>query len=197
MPVPNNNKTARVALRVSRDTRDFINTFHMARTDNAVLTAADLTNMGGVVADWWLNSYRTAVPAAVVGQDIVATKQDPGDPQQITTYIAAPGSRAGTILPADVTAAVSWRTGLAGRKQRGRFYDFGMAQGDNNSNDSMTGGYIALLTSAGQYLLNHLATAGLKLIIFHRSTDTYTDVVGLIVDQLIDSMRRRLAGRGI
>lgn len=197
MPPPNNGRTARVALRAARDTRDFINTFHFARTDNAVLGAADLANIGTVVADWWLNSYRTAFPNVVVGQDITTTKQDPSDPLQNITYIAAPGSRAGTILPGDVTAAVSWRTGLAGRKFRGRFYDFGMSQGDNNSNDSMTGGYIAILTAIGQYLINHAATAAIKLIIFHRSDNTYTDVTSLVVDQLIDSMRRRLAGRGV
>lgn len=197
MAAPNNPSTARVALRAARDTRDFINTFHVARTDNAALSAADLANIGSMFADWWLNSYRSAFTNALVGQDITTTKQDPSDPLQNITYIAAPGTRAGTILPGDVTAAVSWRTGLAGRKYRGRFYDFGMAFGDANSNDTMTGGYIAILEAIGQYLLNHAVTAALKLIVFHRLTNTYTDINTVVTDQLVDSMRRRLAGRGM
>jgi hypothetical protein len=198
MPPPNNPATGRVALTVDRDTRKYINTLHLARTDNATITAADLLNMANVVADWWQNSYRHAVKLQIVGEQVVATKQDPSDPLQTTVYINGPGDYAsGGIQPGDVTAAVSWRTGLAGRKYRGRFYDFGVPSDASNTNDTMTGVYLALLTSVGQYLLNHLATAGLKAIVFHRSDNSYTSITSLIVDQLIDSMRNRLAGRGI
>jgi hypothetical protein len=198
MPPPNNPSTARVALAVTRDTREYINTLHLARVDNAVLGSGDLSNMANVVADWWQNSYKTVVRPNIVGLQVVATKQDPADPLQATVYINAPGSwGTGTVLPGDVSAAVSWRTGLAGRKYRGRFFDFGVPSDAANINDSMTGAYIAALTAIAQYLLNHLLSANLKLVIFHKSDNTYTAVLGLIVDQLIDSMRRRLAGRGI
>jgi hypothetical protein len=170
----------------------------MKRADGAVLGSADLIAMGAVVADWWLNSYRHACHSQIVGDNIVATKQDPSNPLQETTYIAAPGDYAGgNVTPGDVTAAVSWRSGLAGRKYRGRFYDFEVPSNAINSNDTMTGAYLLLLQAAGAYLLNHLATANLQLIVYHRSTDTFTTLIGVIVDQLVDSMRRRLAGRGI
>jgi len=198
VPPPNNPAVARVALTVLRDTRKFVNTFHMSRSDGAVLGAADLVNMGAVIADWWLNSYRTAVPSNIVGSDIVATKLDPSDPLQNTTYIAAPGNYAGgTVSPGDVSGAVSWRTGLAGRKYRGRFYDFAPPQQVINTNDTFSGGYISLLSTVGSYLLTHLATAALKGVIFHRSDNTATTITNVIVDQLVDSMRNRLAGRGI
>ena len=198
MPTPPNNPSvARVALRVQRDTRDFINTFHVRRGDAAALSAADLVAIGGVFADWWLNSYRLAVPNNIVGQDITVTKLDPSDPLQNTTFIAAPGTGGATAYPADVTAAVSWRTGLAGRKYRGRFYDFSIVQGNANQNDTMVGTLISALTAVGQYLLNHYTSAALKGVVFHRPTDTYTDISTVIVDQLVDSMRNRLAGRGI
>jgi hypothetical protein len=154
--------------------------------------------MAAVVADWWQQSYRHGCKLQIVGEQVVATKQDPGDPLQTTVFINGPGDYAsGGVQPGDVTAAVSWRTGLAGRKFRGRFYDFGVPSDANNANDTMTGAYLTLLSSIGQYLLNHLATAGLKAVVFHRSDDTFTTITALIVDQLVDSMRNRLAGRGI
>jgi hypothetical protein len=154
--------------------------------------------MAIVIGDWWNNSYRHGVKLQIVGESVTATKQDPADPIQQLLTISLPGDYAsGNVQPGDVTAALSWRTGLAGRKYRGRFYDFGVPSDANNANDTMTGTYITLLTAIGQYLLNHLATAGLKAIIFHRGDNTFTTITALVVDQLIDSMRNRLAGRGI
>jgi hypothetical protein len=168
------------------------------RSDNAVLGVADLANINAVFADWWLNSYRNAVKNVIVGESITATKLDPAAPIQDVLAIAAPGAYAsGNPLPADVSAAISWRTGLAGRKFRGRMFDYGVPSDAANVNDTMTGSYITNLTTVGNYLLTHLATAGLKAVIFHRTGNTYTPIVGLVVDQLIDSMRNRLAGRGI
>jgi hypothetical protein len=198
MPTPNDPATARIALEVIRDVRTFINTFHCARSDNAPLNLGDLQNMNAVFADWWLNSYRHAVKANIVGSSITATKQDPANPIQDTVFLAAPGDYAsGVVQPGDVTAAVSWRTGLAGRKYRGRFYDFGVPSDAFQVNDAMTGSYITLLTSVGNYLLTHLAAASLKPVIFHRASNTHTTITGLVVDQLLDAMRRRLASRGI
>jgi hypothetical protein len=149
-------------------------------------------------ASWWLNFYRHAVKSVIVGEQIVATKLDPAAPIQDTLPIAAPGDYStGNATAADVSAAVSWRTGLAGRKFRGRFYDFGVPTDGFTTFDTMTGAYITQLTSIGSALITALAAAGLKLVIFHRISNTYTPVVGLVVDQLVDSMRTRLAGRGI
>ena len=198
MAPPNAPSTARVALTVDRDTRKFVNTFHLERLDNGVLGALDLATMVAVLKDWWEQSYRHAVKLQIVGESVVATKQDPFDPLQATVLTNLPGDYAsGGIQPGDVTAAVSWRTGYAGRKFRGRFFDFGVPSDANNTNDTMTGTYITLLTSFASYLLNHLATAGLKAIIFHKADNTNTTISAIVVDQLVDSMRNRLAGRGM
>lgn len=197
MASPNNPRTARVALRVQRDVRDFINTFHFARSDDGVLTSADLVSIANLVANWWLNNYRVSQPSQIIGQDVTVTKQDPSDPLQYVAYLASAGTAGSAILPADATAAVSWRTGLAGRKFRGRFYVYSLGTGAANSNDTLVGGTIAAFTAVGQALLTQAATAGLKAVVFHKADDTYTPITSIIVDQLIDAMRNRLAGRGI
>jgi hypothetical protein len=198
MPGPNNPATARVVLIVQRDTRKFLNVLNMARSDGADLTSADLISMANVVADWWLNSYRHTCSSAIVGDSVIASKQDPDDPLQETVYLASPGDLVGgTLDPADVSGAISWRTGFAGRKYRGRFYHFQPDGNRINANDTFQGSLISSFTSVGNYLLSHAATASLRAIVFHRSTNTYTPILTVIMDQLVDSMRRRLAGRGI
>lgn len=198
MPPPNNPRTARIALIVDRDTRKFINTLHMARGDDGILALPDLTSMANVVADWWQNSYRHSCIPAVVGEQVTATKQDPSNPLQAVAFINGPGDVVSPVTePGNVTAAVSWRTGLAGRKYRGRFYHVGFDGDQRNSNDTIQGAYLALLGTLAQYLLNHAATAALKLIIYHKVGDTYTDINTVITDQNLDSQRRRLPARGI
>lgn len=198
MPAPNNPAVAKVALQVIRDSRHFVNTFHVSRSDNAPLSVGDLASINAVFADWWAASYRTVCRNVIVGESVTSTKLDPSNPLQDTVSLAAAGTyAAGGTLPADVSAAVSWRTGLAGRKYRGRFYDFSVPSDAANLNDTLTGAYLTALTSVGSYLLNHLVTAGLKAVIFHRGDNTSTAITSIIVDQLIDSMRNRLAGRGI
>jgi hypothetical protein len=197
MPPPNAPTTARVVLTVTKDVRQFINVTHMRRGDHAVLNAADVLAMANVIADWWQNSYRHSCSPGVVGLSVVATKQDPGDPQQATVYINGPGDQPGFAdEAANVTGAISWRTGLAGRKYRGRFYHFGPNGGQRNANDSFTGSWLTLATGVANYLIAHAISAAMEVIIFHRGDNTATTVNQTIVDQLVDSQRRRLAGRG-
>lgn len=198
MPPPNNPSVARVALTVQRDTRSFVNVFHMMRTDDAELTSADLVRMATEVADWWQNTYRATVITNVVGESAVATKLDPTDPLQETVFFGGAGTvPTSQAEPGNVTAAFSWRTGFAGRKFRGRNYHVGIDGDQINANDTIVGGYIAVLSAAAAQFLVSLAAESLKLVVFHRSDDSATDITGFVVDQLVDSMRTRLAGRGM
>lgn len=193
-----NPSTARVVLTVTRDTRKFLNVLHMSRLDGAELNSADLLNIANVIADWWQNSYRLTCRPELVGESVVATKNDPSDPIQQTVYINGPGTLGGAGLdPGNVTAAISWRTGFAGRKYRGRFFHFGPNGLGINANDTFQGSTLASFTAVGNYLLSHALTAALKVIIFHRASNTFTPVGETIVDQLVDSQHRRLASRGI
>jgi len=198
MPVPDNPAVARVVLNVQRDVRKFANVWHMMRTDGAVLTSPDLQAMAQTVADWWTNNYRTTVIVPIVSESAIATKLDPDDPLQEQVFFAAAGSTpTSQSEPGNVTAAMSWRTGLAGRKYRGRTYHVGIDGDQINQNDTLTGIYLAVLSAAAAQFLVLLAAESLKLVVFHRVDDTTTDITGVVIDQLVDSMRSRLAGRGL
>lgn len=198
MPPPNNPSAARVALEVDRDTRKFVNTFHVARTDDAALSLTDLTNIANVFANWWANNYRSVNRPEITGDNVVATKLDPAAPLQVTVGAIGAGTHTtGSISPGNVSLAVSWRTNLAGRKFRGRFYDFSIPDDVRTTDDKVNGAYSTVLLNIAAALLNQLATAGLKAVIYHRATDTYTTIAGVVIEALIDSMRNRLAARGI
>lgn len=193
----NNPSVARVVLNVVRDTRHFVNTFHATRLDEAELNAADLESIGNVFADWWNNTYNQRCMPNIVGQSVVVTKLDPSDPLQDESILVTGGSYgAGTIEPADATLSVSWRTGLAGRKHRGRFYIFSLSSAYTTSLDTITGGEASLLLGAANDLIVRMAAASKQLVVFHRSDDTFTPIVSALVETNIDSQRKRLPGRG-
>lgn len=195
---PDNPTVARAVLNVQRDTRAFANVLHLRRFDGAVLNLADLQTMATTLETWWTTDYRASVVPNVTSENVTVTKLDPDDPIQWTDTFAQPGTApTPEAEPGNVTAAFSWRTGLAGRKHRGRSYHVGVDGDQINTNDTFTGGYLAILTAVAAQLLSRLTIAGLSLVIFHRIDNTFTTVTSVVVDQLVDSMRTRLAGRGV
>jgi len=194
---PNNPTVARAALVVARDTRHFVNTFHVGRKDNAILNDVDLEDIAVAFATWWNTNYRALVKANIVGESITVTKLDPSDPIQFFGPVVGAGTWGpGTVSPADVTLAMAWKTGLAGRKFRGRFYNFGVPSDQVTSIDTIVGGYQATCLAVCNALLLLLDTAGFELVIFHRADDTKTTVTSASIEGLVDSQRNRLAGRG-
>jgi hypothetical protein len=192
-----NPNVASVSLVTSRDGREGINTFHVTKSPPASLTLTDLQNIAGIFHDWWTNSYKLYVGNNVGLDEIRVRKLDTSDPLM---YDEAVSHEAGTqtppIEPANVTAAISWRTGLAGRKQRGRFYALGTPTGGVTSTDLLTSAFEAAYALVGANLIGRLFTGFFDLVIAHRSSSTFTKVLTCVVEGIIDSQRRRLPGRG-
>lgn len=63
----------------------------------------------------------------------------------ISALIGTPGTGGGTPLPTDVCGAITWRTGVAGRRFRGRSYVPFPASTDMDADGSPTAGYITRL----------------------------------------------------
>jgi len=197
MPPPDNPAVARAVLNVQRDTRSFANVFHVMRQDEAVLTLGDLLDIANAIEAWWTTNYRTSVVNLVSSVSAVVTKLDPDDPLQHTQAFTFPGTVGSPeVEPANVTAVLSWRTGLAGRKHRGRTYHVGVDGDQLNTTDTIQGGYMAQLLAVATAFLVQLGVESMKAVVFHRSDNTKTDITSAVVDQLVDSMRTRLAGRG-
>lgn len=196
MPPPNNPSVCRVAMVFSRDTRQFVNTFHIQRS--AVWTNAAMMAAAQIFSDWWNTSYKNISWLGVSLTQVQVRLYDPTNPlaYDLTLTTPIPGSINTPPATANATLAASWRTGLAGRKHRGRFYTVGLTEANAADNDTVTSPYVLALGNAAVALLNALAAQTIGAVIFHRNTNTTTLIITTIIESLIDSQRRRLAGRG-
>lgn len=199
MPIPNNPAVARVVLRFLRDERILENVIHVVKAAGGVLGLSDLTAFATGVYDWWHDFGQTWTGTYQTLQDITATKLDPTDPLQFTRLVGEAGTNAvGTEGPASMTAAISARTGKAGRKYRGRLYFPDVHLQDRNANDTLTStALVSLVNLVGQldWHLTLTTPAGQR-VIFHRGDNLFTPITTETSDNNLDSQRRRLPGRG-
>jgi hypothetical protein len=193
-----------VTLVFQRDSRLFVNTFHV---DNAA--GWDLTSMGNLATafhTWYTSYYKVLLPTYVALSLIEIRKLDPAAPLAVDVPVSPPeaGTRTTSgVVPADATATISWRSGLAGRAYRGRDYVPGITLGDITGTDLIASALQVLMSTAAAQLINAMAASFWKLGIFHRPLltpkpldNTITQITSYVISNLIDSQRDRLAARG-
>lgn len=164
-----------------------------------------MNTVAGIFHTWWSNYYKAAVPAVVSLTQVSLRLLDPSNPLAVDQPVspAEPGTRTGTAASGNVTLTTSWRTGLAGRLYRGRIYVPALSESDVFTNDTVVSAEIALLAIAAAQLISQLATNATPLVIFHRPhlpphvhDNTATVVTSYVLENIVDSQRRRLPGRG-
>lgn len=121
------------------------------------------------------------------------------------------GSRASQSAPDNVTIAIKWVTGRAGRSYRGRTYHIGLCY-DQVASDSLVAGQPAAFTDAYGNLITRmsgldftgtgLTAAALSVVSasHNKAARVTADVTpitaAVLADPFTDSQRRRLRGRG-
>lgn len=202
VPPPDNPQVCKVTLVMKRDQRQFLNTFHVDKATD--WTLPEMITLANDFGTWWQNSYRQAIPDDIALTQVQVRKYDPTAPLGFDLEVnpAIAGALPGEVLPGNVTSTVSWRTGLAGRRFRGRIYIPGLNEGNVDSQDLISSTIVNLLSSAAISLISSALTNG-KLTIFHAPKEvptpfdnTSTDVLTSVVENIVDSQRRRLPGRG-
>ena len=108
----------------------------------------------------------------------------------------------GAAMPGNVTLAVKWNTGLAGRSFRGRTYHIGLYD------DAVTGNFIIPGVHTGLFNIYNAipyldAPTFPKLVVVSKYTNNNprpagirTPIIGATINDAIDSQRRRLPERG-
>lgn len=179
----------------SSDNQDVVNVLHYKYPGSAPNSSTLLT---------FVDAWRTAHQAnymALHGAGYTFTEIK-------ATDIAAPGGafavRAitpGTVgtsgaqmLPNNVAIAISWRTGLTGRSNRGRSFIGGLHSGDV-ANNTASGPFLADLTAFATQLVATLIT-GYDFGVASHKDNAIKIVTGFILEAIMDSMRRRLPQRG-
>jgi len=107
------------------------------------------------------------------------------------------GTKSGDATPANVAAVVSWRTGLAGRRARGRTYFPGWTDGDFNGS-TLTSANVSALGTLAQSMITYAGPIGtaVDFSVLSLVDDVLRPINGYAIDAVADSQRRRLPGRG-
>lgn len=169
-------------------------------------TAADMNRIGAKIEDWlrtdWDNGSSSLTTVSVISMTDAGV--DGGVGVERVPATALTGSVGQPPLPANVTFAVKWNTGLTGRSHRGRTFHVGMTADMvlfNQINPSQRAMYLAMYTA----LLTKLHAGGTddKLVVVSychdnvwRPSAEITEIISCSIDVNLDSMRRRLTGRG-
>jgi hypothetical protein len=198
MAVPDNPLVAKVAMVFKRDTRTFINTFHTTKFPATPWSAGELVQLAIVFRDWWDDFYKLYASDAVTLEQVQTRVLDPDNPlgYDLPVSPGIAGTNQLAEAPGSATQTISWRTGLAGRKYRGRIYAVGLSDIAIADDDRVTSPYSSVLSQAAVELLTAVATAAFRLVVFHRADNTYTTIVSYIIESILDSQRRRLPARG-
>jgi hypothetical protein len=198
-------------IRYLLDNQQIENTLYFE--SGSTVTQASIVTLLNALHAWWAANLQPLLPLAVSlaemqGTDLTSAT---GPQATLTPAVAELGAVNSPQLPNNVSLAVSFRTALRGRSFRGRnFYPALWEQGVDENTVQPTivaaihGAYTALITDAG------VAAAGYDWVVVSRfsgvtsagvpiprSAGISTPVTTVvIVDPTIDSMRRRLPGRG-
>lgn len=207
VPVAN---TAEVEIRMTANGQKVENTlwFEFA-TPPAV---SDLLALVNAIESWWLSDYAPRVSVGVQLREIAATSMDSATGPQVTQAPVSPsfGGNTANIVPGNVTITVSFRTGSRGRSFRGRNYIVGLTE-DQIAGNQVVAGVTAPWAAAYNNLIAAVAVANATWVIASRFSGvnpttkqpipraagiTSPVLSAVIVDDNIDSQRRRLTGRG-
>lgn len=154
--------------------------------------------------DWWDDSVKSEVSTACSLTQIKVRDLDPANQPTFIYESGLPitGTSSGTAAPTNVTACVTWRTALSGRSFRGRTYHVGL---------TVTKFALSKLTVPVQAEMIQMYTdlidavedeeCELAVVSYRTNKDLRdypiaTPITSCYVDRNLDSMRRRLPGRG-
>jgi len=167
---------------------------------------SDLENAAINIWNWWEIVYAPQLPGSVLLREVVSTDLTLQNGQQFTYApdTTTTGTAAGGALPNEVSVCVSLRSTARGRSSRGRFFTLAVPSLAMVDANNISAAYRSALTSAAQTLItNNLAIAPITIVSYFSNNvprpggPVYFPVTtALIVDTVVDSMRRRKPGVG-
>lgn len=196
---------AHVRIEGRMDNQETINDLYFRHTTGAI-AAADLVALDEAIAVWYGGTMAPLLNegwhgVAVHGRDLTTALGFVND-RSIGTVV---GGISGEAAPNNCTMAVSFRSALSGRSNRGRNYVPVLTNSQVTGNfidsdwaQSIVDGYAELLFGGGAL------PGGWVWVVVSRFTNNEPRVAGvfnevfsvLVTDLVVDSQRRRLPGRG-
>jgi len=190
--------TIKLVIHAVCDGTDNNNILHYKYT-GAAPNAATLVSFLAAWSTAFLTEWLAAHSAQYALQSITATDiATAGGATAVQNYIG-PGNTGtntgGVALPNNVALAISLRTGLTGRSNRGRFYLGGLNTGEI-ANEVAQSAFQSAINTLVTHLISLTVSGIFDLAVTSLLHATSQIITGYVLDTTADSMRRRLPGRG-
>lgn len=200
--MPNVPGVYKVEMRFTDDNQQVENVYHCHPESNN--NPASLSQVSDLFVGWYESFLRSKQGELVSLVEIVTTDlTTPSSPQLIVGLAANNnGQDTGGALPNNVTVCISWHTALRGRSYRGRTFHVGLTEPHIEGSYLLAGEPEALAICYDQLrttLAGNLVGLG---VVSYRTNKTlrpegiFTKYISVTVDNVTDSQRRRLPGRG-
>jgi hypothetical protein len=167
------------------------NVMHVEVSDptagNVQAAIADISTFYGS-----FNAYLRSGTVITIGERVLNVSTTPAGVIPVTPATQS-GATGTASLPPEVAAVVSWRSGLAGARYRGRTYLGPLAVAALATGGEFVTGFVTALQGAASTLVTALAanTPTTPLVVFSRKFNTWVPVTSAFVDDEPDSQRRR------
>lgn len=193
---------AKVEMRYTWDGQYVENVFHFEKTGGYDETSLD--QLAQDVVEAYLAELNPLQANTLTLREVYVRDMSTEFGLESTYATAHAGQAESPPLPNNVSLAVSFRTGLSGRSNRGRMFYLGLTEGQVVNNAVQTSPLAAIVTAVTDFIDYVQTESGVQFVIVSycsnntwRTNAQVTPVTTiLVVDPTIDSMRRRLPGRG-
>lgn len=190
--------TVKLAIVGTAESQQIVSVLHYKYVGTAPTSAA-LT----VFINAWLGLHKTSWLACMgvqyTMQHVDCTDLSVSSGNFATVVVGGPsnvGTGGGSALPGNVALALSWRTGVAGRRNRGRTF-FGPLSDNQVDNSIATSAFLTALTTLASQLISQTYSGGFDFAVASYADHAAKIITGVVIEAITDSMRRRLPGRGI
>lgn len=199
---------AKVACKYTRFGQELINTLWFTKSGG--WTSTDLNDLCVAINSWVIAELLPLASNDTLYHGSTATDMSAAGAEGVEVPVS-PAEEGGNVvagLPNNVTASIKFLTGFTGRSNRGRNYFVGLGEnqvvGDTLA-DATTDGLLAAFDALASYLTG-LAADHVVASLYSgvdseghpipRSAGVVKAVTQYAMDNIVDSMRRRLTGRG-
>ena len=202
MPFQPAPEIVQVEMRFTQEGQKLENVYHVAR-DDSDSPAARLA-VAAFFYDWWVAEMQPLVAAEVTLREIFCTdlSTEAGGTSTFVPTTTTGGANVNGPMPLNVTLAVSARTSKSGRSYRGRSYFVGLTR-NVVAGSLVTGAAVAAIQAAYNALQSTYIEQGQLVVLSRRHAGDLRPVAlgepittWVVVDNAVDSQRRRLLGRG-
>lgn len=168
-------------------------------------TSGSLTEIADAVAAIWGDSaFGAYVSASAIRKEVIAASLEAGAPPSALHTVNAAGLQTSSpVLPANVSLAIKLSTALSGRSFRGRLYHPTLMESwvtgdivDGGVRDGLVEQYSRFLGIYGVSTPYSWSVLSKQIHNDPRFEGVLTNVTAVSADNVVDSQRRRLLGRG-